>query len=303
MRSAWFVLALVVAAPAAADEPGYLLLHHHAEIDDRDGAQGAELFVYSEDGAIVHSGRSGGQFAAGEYVELQPGTYFVEVGRFRAPANAVRMQVDAGRVTVVPSGWISVSTPPLSAQPTEGCAQWNAELNAFAGLDAGAGTLINTNRGSGVRTWGAIQLLAGEATVFFNDVPTTVSVVADEVNELPTGFQDPVYGVRPQLSTRPDGDPAGLRVPLCADGPIQVPAGVYWASGAVAIDIYPYERRDWNQVTVAVDEEPDHAALRAPRLEHPRYDGPGSDPEPLTDEERTRIAGGDGGGVRLMGFD
>lgn len=301
MRILIVLAVLVLPLAAVADEPGFLLLERH-DIAERDGAQAADLFVYGEDGR-PHPGRSGGQYPAGEYVELAPGWYFVEVGRFRAPANAVKVFVESGRVTVVPSGWVSVRTPPVSAQPTVGCAQWNAELNAFVETADGTTALVNSNRGAGVQRWGAIQLIAGDHRVYFNDVPTTFTVVDGRVRELPTGFQDPVYGIRPQLSNAPDGDPSGLRLPLCEDGALQVPAGTYWASGAVPLEVYPYERRDWNQVTVPAESEPEDAAVRAPRLSHPRYEGAGASPQQLSDDERQRITGtSTGGGIRLNGF-
>ena len=295
-------LALLALPISAAAEPGYLFLHDHSSISDRDGAQPADLFVYSEDGSIVHSGQGGGQFPAGHYAELEEGWYFVEVGRYRAPANAVKFYVSAGMVTVVPSGWVSVRTHDIDEQPNVGCTPWNAELNVFATGADGNPVLTASNRGSGVRTWGAIQLLAGEQLVYFNEVPATFEVVENEIRELPTGFQGPVFGNRPQLAIDPDAEGA-LRLPLCEDGLLQVPVGTYYASGGVPIDVYPYERRDWTEVEVLVDGTPQQDDLRTSRLEYERYEGEGSTPVALTPEERERLSGGgNGSGVRLNGF-
>jgi hypothetical protein len=293
-------LALAVSFPVAA-EPGYLLVQNHAAVTGRDGAQPAELFVYREDGEIVHSGDSGGQFIAGDYVELDEGWYFIEVGRYRAPANAVKMYVAANHVTVVPTGWVSVRTDAMETQPSVGCRSWNAELSVFARARDGSEVLTSSNRGSGVRTWGAVQLLAGEQLVSFNEVPATVIVVDNTLNELPTGFQGPVFGSGPQLALTESAD--GLRLPLCEDGALQVPAGTYWAAGAVTIDVYPYERRDWAQVVVQAEEEPESETLRVSRLSHPRFEGEGSAPVSLTEQEFSLLAGGgSGSGVRLNGF-
>src|SRR5690606_33648501 len=106
MRTVVFLLFSLTAAAVFAEDVGYLYLHRHAEIAERDGAQAADLFVYTADGAPVASAR-GGQFPGGELVPLPPGDYFVEVGRFRAPVGAVRMRVEEGQVTVVPSGWVT----------------------------------------------------------------------------------------------------------------------------------------------------------------------------------------------------
>ena len=84
MRTVVFLLFSLTAAAVFAEDVGYLYLHRHAEIAERDGAQAADLFVYTADGAPVASAR-GGQFPGGELVPLPPGDYFVEVGRFRAP--------------------------------------------------------------------------------------------------------------------------------------------------------------------------------------------------------------------------
>ena len=87
------------------------------------------------------------------------------------------------------------------------------------------------------------------------------------------------------------------------DGALQVPAGTYWAAGAVTIDVYPYERRDWAQVVVQAEEEPESETLRVSRLSHPRFEGEGSAPVLLTEQEFSLLAGGgSGSGVRLNGF-
>lgn len=294
-------LALLLVPTLAAAEPGYLLVERHASIAGRDGAQSANLFVSRANGEIVHSGESGGQFASGGYVELEEGWYFIEVGRYRAPANAVKVYVAADHVTVVPTGWVSVRTDDIDTQPNVGCRPWNAELNVFATSPDGNEVLTSSNRGTGVRTWGAIQLLAGTQRVYFNEIPADFDVVADEINELPTGFQGPVLGTGPQLALNESAD--GLRVPLCQDGNLQVPAGTYWAAGGVTIDVYPYERRDWAQVVVAPAEDLQSESLRTPRLEHPRFEGEGSIPVALTEDEYRSLAGdGGGSGVRLNGF-
>lgn len=303
MKSITSLVALFVvsfALPAFAD-PGYILVRAHSELSGRDGAQAAELFIYRENGEIVHSGEGGGQYSAGEYVELDEGWYFLEVGRYRAPANAVKMYVAADHVTVVPTGWVFVRTDPIDSQPSVGCQPWNSELSVFASARDGSEVLTSSNRGSGVRTWGAIQLLAGEQRVYFNEVPSTFTIEEDRLNELSTGFQGPVFGASPQLSVTENAD--GLRLPLCEDGGLQVPAGTYWAAGAVTIDVYPYERRDWAEVVVEPDGEAQSEWLRASRLDHTRFEGEGSVPAPLTDEEFGRLAGdGNGSGVRLNGF-
>jgi hypothetical protein len=303
MRKAAFLIALFLPAFAAAEEEGYLYLHRHAEIAERDGAQSAELFVYGASGAPV-AAAGGGQFPSGELIPVAPGTYFVEVGRYRAPSAAARVQVESGRVTVVPSGWVVVRTPPLDAQPARGCSQWNAELSAFAGAAGPERAIVNSNRGSGVRTWGAIQLMAGPATIYFNEIPVTVEVVPDRAVELATGFQDPVFGARPLLATSREDDPSSIRLPLCEDGALQVPAGEYWASGAVATDVYPYERREWTRVTVVPEADLGNEAVRPDRLRVPVFEGEGATPQPLTEEERALISGQgqSGGSIRLPGF-
>ncbi len=309
MRLLVIIATAVIAVPtlASAQDNGWLHLRSYSEMESRDGARSAELYVYDAEGAVVHSGEGAGQFAAGTYAEVPEGWYFVEVGRFRAPHNVRKLYVVAGEVTVVPSGWVSVRTDPLEEQPRLGCNQWNAELNAFA-IDAeGHNHLVNTNRGSGVQTYGALQLPVGDHVVYFNELPVVVTVTEDTEVSIPTGYQDPVYGQRPQLATGPEGAANNIRVPLCEDGSLQVPAGGYHASSIVEIATYPYERRQWNQVTVAPFEARSDQRVRGARLEHDRYEGDGSAPDLLTEEERARLLvsdDDDGGstGVQLPGF-
>lgn len=302
MRLFALLLVLLGASTANADPLGYLLLPLHDDISERAGAATAQLYVYDEEGTVVAVDGHAGQFEAGDYVPLAPGWYFIEVGRYRTPSNAMKIYVEADHVTVVPTGWVSVRTPPLSEQTAQGCSQWTAELSAFAVDASGTRALTHSNRGTGVSDWGAIQLLAGEHVVFFNQLPTTVSVVEDEMNEVPTGYQDPMYGGRPMLSTAPDGDPDAVRVSLCETGALQVPAGAYWASGAVPTETYPYERRDWEAVRVPPSDDLERRSLRSDRLEFDRFEGEGATPIPLTPEERERLGEG-GTRVRLPGFD
>ncbi|MFT6398516.1 MAG: hypothetical protein ACJAYU_003274 [Bradymonadia bacterium] len=301
LQSALSTIAILAFSSAALAAPGYLLVNEHS-LSERDGAQAAELFLYDSSGEIVHSAQGGGQYPAGHYIELEEGWYFVEVGSYRAPANAVKLYVAAEHVTVVPTGWVSVRTEPMDSMPNVGCVPWIAQLDVFVSGEDGAQVLTASNQGTDVGTWGAIQLMAGEQLVYFNEVPAQFTVVENEVNELPTGYQGPVFGTRPQLALSPEDD-GGLRLPLCEDGDLQVPVGTYWAAGGVAIDVYPYERRDWAEVQVSSDGEAESDELHADRLLYGRFEGEGSTPTALTEEERALIVGdGNGSGVRLNGF-
>ena len=298
-----FSAAFAVSLSAAASAQGHLSVRSHASVADRDGAAPAQFFVYDGEGERIASGRPNGAFAAGEAAALSEGWYFVEVGTHRAAGNVRKVYVADAHVTVVPTGWISVQTDPVEQQPSVGCSPWNAELSVFTPDDARA--LVHSNEGTGVRTWGAVQVVAGEPSlVFFNGFPLRVDAVEDASVELPTGYQDPVAGERPQLSTGPEGADAAIRRPLCEDGGLHVPAGTYYASSLVPIATHPYERREWNAVAVEAHGERLVEELEpGSPLEHPRYAGPGSVPErPGPDDANAlaRIAGG--GGPRLGGF-
>lgn len=293
-------LVALFALPAAAQ--GYLSVRQHPEIEERDGAASAEFFVYDERGERVASGRPNGAFAAGEAAEVAEGWYFVEVGRFRAAENLRRIYVADGHVSVVPTGWISVETDAPGAQPSAGCSPWNAELSVFTLGEQRA--LVQSNSGSGVQTWGAVQVLAGEsALVFFNGFPAVLMVSEDGWIELPTGYQDPIAGERPQLSTGPEGADDAIRRPLCEDGGLHVPAGRYHASAILPIATHPYERREWTVVDVEVFGTPETRTVRANALAHPRWEGEGARPVMPGPEHAAaveRITGG--GGPRLGGF-
>lgn len=293
---------LLLPASVSAQD-GALLIHRHAAFDEVDGAAYGELFVYDSAGAVVPSGTPSGGFEAGQPATVAPGSYFVEVGRYRTGWGIAKVEVEAGVTTVVPTGWVTLATTPLSEQPSLGCNPWNAEFSAFEQADDGREVVAHTNRGTGVSDYGAMQLLEGTRRVYFNGLPVDVSVTADARQALPVGFQDPIAGDRPVIA-REAGDVEGnVRIPLCEDGALQVPAGTYQASAIVPIETHPYERREWTEVQVPNESPEDPQALSTPRIDGDVRAGVLVPPGDADAAALGRIRGTDGGGARrLSGF-
>jgi hypothetical protein len=269
---------LLLAAPAVASAEGALYLERFT-VDDAAGVANAQLYVYTDGGLLIHSGRGSGSYPAGERVALGEGWYWVEVGHYRTEHNLQQLFVSEGETTVVPSGWVSVSTTARAAQPV-GCDSWNAELTAFR-VDADGGEhLVATNRGTGIDNFGMLQLPVGDFHVYFNSFPVAVTVQAGQVYRIPTGYQSPVRGERPQLALRGARQTTGLVRSLCESGTTHVPAGDYWVSRIVPTNHYPYEERVRDEVTVAAEGPSGYSAVRAERVRD-RYEGTGSQPEPV----------------------
>lgn len=307
-RSLWILvsvmLVMTMAAPAMAD-PGWLLLPAD-DLAEEPGARAADMAVYrADDGTRISAPGLSGAWEAGAPVELDPGWYLVDVGTERSFANLRRLQVVSGFVTIVPTGWLSVRTLPTSRQPTQGCAGWNAELSVYVDDGEGGTTRVATNRESGVREFGAIQLAAGTYRVIFNGIPTQIEVLAGYDVRLPVGWQDPVAGGQPQLAVADGMLPGDARVALCADGSIHVPAGEYLAAGITQIPEYPYERRDWVRVVVTPDDARDPERLAGPRTDAPVWTGEGSEGERVPTDDpivSTLREQGTRSGPRFEGF-
>jgi hypothetical protein len=257
-------VSLLAFAQASGGEQGWLAMEQHVAFVESRGAAEASLFVYHADGTPVVAPTSNGGFPAGTPAALEPGTYFVEVGRFRTGGSVARAMVEAGALTVVPTGWVSVQTPPVDEQPALGCSPWQAELSAFDHV-GGREVVKHSNHDAGLGGAGALQLLSGPARLYFNGLPVSVEVPESGVLALPVGFQDPVAGERPILAAARGEDPTAIRVSLCEDGALQVPAGTYQASGIVPIDVHPYEARQWVSVEVPRSEGGEVDDLRAAR--------------------------------------
>lgn len=314
MRSLALVCLLTVlgSASAAYADEGWLHLRTFPDVTEREGhgARHAQLYIYDAQGEVVHSGSGAGAWDAGVDVPLDEGWYYTSVGTQQSTWNLQKLYVAADHVTIVPSGMVSALTLPLDEQPQSGCNEWNAELTVFVRDDEGREHLIATNRGSGVRDFGMIQVPAGEVVVHFNGLPTTVDVLADHDNRMPLGYQDPLMGDLPQLAIAPEDAESNIRVSLCNDGAMHVPAGTYYASSIVEIPTYPFQQRQWVTVEVAPTDDHGPSELRTNRVSHRVWTGEGSTPAELGAAdaevlERLRSGGGGeggGGGPSLGGF-
>lgn len=272
----------LVAVPGVALAQGNLYLEKYFE-NPESGVANAEFYVYHDDGSMIHSGHGAGAYEAGELVEVDEGWYWVEVGLYRTEHNLQHLFVEDERTTIIPTGWVAVSTI-APADQVDSCDHWNAELNAFQVDGEGTEQLVMSNRGTGVSDYGMIQLPVGDFLVYFHSLPLQVTVQAGSVYRFPTGFQDPVVGDRAQLAVHEEGAEDNIVVSLCEVDGIHVPAGDYWLSRIVPTTNYPYEERVWDPVTVAPTNDPGYVSLRAESIRR-EYTGEGSQPVPITDAD------------------
>jgi len=282
MRICFFLLFLA-AVPAWAGD-GHLMIQRHPEMEARYGSAPAKLRVYDASGNRVVGSAADGSLIAGEAVSLPEGWYFVEVGSLRADANLKKVYVAEERTTVVPTGWVRVRTIPLEEQPTRGCAQWTAALHAFV---QGSGTelaAIHSNVAEGPTTYGAVQLPAGPAVVYFNSIPTYLDVIEDQVVTLPTGFVVPTSAATAQLVAGDPLDVDASRVGLCLDGGQHVPARTY----ALGTRNEAGET-DWTEVRVEVADPEGPDALETAELPSRRLTGERATPAALTAEDQAAI--------------
>ena len=279
MRASLLSLTLVAAASgpllAAAPQPaqtGYLLIRAATA---RPGAQAARLFVYDAQGQRL-SGPASGGWAAGDEAEVPPGDYWTEVADHPTGLRVTRLTVAAGKTTVVPTGWVSVATPHPDEQPTEGCSHWTARLDAVELAPDGKRVVIQSNLPAQPETSGAIQLAAGTWAVTFNGITTSVEVRDQSMLQLATGSQAPIYGVR-QVTVSAANDPLAERAALCSNGYTQLPAGTYYA-----VRTMPGGELGLDAIELGRDLGGTRNPLRAGRVPHPTYTGPGAEPLPPT---------------------
>jgi hypothetical protein len=308
------VVAMLLQARAVGAEDarvGYLLLRALDHAGSIPGSREAGLFVYDATGAPVVAGGTAGAFRAGAEVPVAEGWYFVEVAGYPTRLGLQKLYVAAGKVTVVPSGWVSVSTPPVESQPRQGCRAWVSELNAFASDEAGRRQLLQSNQDVAPTTEGAIQLPTGPATVVFNGVPVRVEVREGQTFQIATGYQMPGGDADEQLVIKDAGGNELARVSLCVDGATQVPAGTYALEATRDDAATGRAVRSSREVTVAATAGGRYSGSLDPTLGGRRYSGPGSSPAAPGAQDAAalaRIRGaspsggpGRGGPIRLGG--
>lgn len=214
------------------------------------GGSTARLFVYREDGTPFSTGAAAGSYEPGVEVALPPGTYFAEVARTRTGLRVSKFRVELGKTSVIPTGWVSVTAVERAEQPRMDCEPWFADLTVFERDAAGVAKMAQSNSQTDHAEQGALQLPVGETQVVFNGLPAIVTIKANQVVALATGFAMPPKGRTPQISA---GDPTLVATPrtnLCTDGGTQVPAGTYRVAATIDTNRPPYTLRDEREVTV-----------------------------------------------------
>jgi hypothetical protein len=261
MKKAALALLLLLPLPAQAgsrfdDEPdapaatGFAAILAPANGLLTKGGSTARLFVYREDGTPFSNGAAAGSYEPGVEVALPPGTYFAEVARTRTGLRVSKFRVELGKTTIIPTGWVGVTAVERDEQPRLNCEPWFADLTVFERDANGVAKMAQSNSHTDHAAFGALQLPVGRTEVVFNGLPAEVTVKANEVVALATGFAMPPTGGNPQISA---GDPALVATPrinLCADGGTQVPAGSYRVAATIDTNRPPYTLRDEREVTV-----------------------------------------------------
>jgi hypothetical protein len=215
------------------------------------GGSTARLFVYREDGTPFSNGAAAGSYEPGVEVALPPGIYFAEVARTRTGLRVSKFRVELGKTSVIPTGWVSVTAVERAEQPHMDCEPWFADLTVFERDAAGVAKMAQSNSQTEHAEQGALQLPVGETQVVFNGLPAAVTIKANQVVALATGFAMPPKGRTPQISVGDPANPASARINLCTDGGTQVPAGVFQVAATIDTNRPPYTLREVTEVTVA----------------------------------------------------
>lgn len=274
-------LALLLALPAsvqagsrfedASDAPlvqGYAAILAPSRGNLPKGGSTARLFIYREDGTPFSNGAAAGSYDPGTEVPLPPGTYFAEVARTRTGLRVTKFRVELGKTTVIPTGWVSVTAVDRAEQPRMDCEPWFADLTVFERDAAGVAKMAQSNSHTEHEEQGALQLPVGETQVVFNGLPVPVTVKANEVVAMATGFAMPPKGRTPQISVGDPTNPASPRINLCTDGGTQVPAGTYQVAATIDTNRPPYTLREVVEVVVAPTLGGKSRDLQTARLAH-----------------------------------
>ena len=278
-----------VASPAEAKgRKGALYANQHFPpnvIKDKKYAA-AQIYVYTSDGTLVHSGVGKGQHNPGSLIELEPGEYLVEVGRSRTRHNLQRYTVAAGKVTIIQTGWVSIATWPRADQPKgDACRSWSAEVRVVREVN-GVEYLVSSNGDLFPAEFSMVQLPVGTYRVYFNGLATDVTVKEDTVHSLALGTAGPYKGSKVRLAAD-KSEAAGVpSVGLCEGQPNHVLAGTWWRSHTVPIEEHPYEKKVWEQVTVEGSDGGTDRSIPGDKVRgFARHRGKGSDPARLSPKE------------------
>ncbi|MEO1268945.1 MAG: hypothetical protein AAFX99_12660, partial [Myxococcota bacterium] len=210
----------------------------------------AQIYIYTTEGTLIHSGKDKGQHKPGELIELDPGDYLVEVGRHRTRHNLQRYTVSKNQVTVVKTGWVAATTWARDEQPAgDHCRKWSAELRVLLVVDK-LEYLISSNTDLFPGTHSMVQVPVGTYRVYFNGLAKEITVEEDTIHNLPLGTAGPFKESKVRLASD-NSDKAGVQsVGLCDHKPSHVLSGTWWQSHTVRIEEHPYEKQTWKKITV-----------------------------------------------------
>lgn len=294
---AMFAASATLAAPAAATAAdGWLYIQRYLseeQMGKTDGVAVAPFWFFDRNGALVPSDRPDGMQTPGRLVKVAPGEFHVVAGQNNVGPTRVAYTVVPGKVTVVKTGFVQVSTWRSSDQPKADCAPWDAELTAFVEAIKGEQTdpkaarwlpiLSNPGVEVGTRDFGLLQLPVGAYRILWHGLPHDVEVREGEVYRLPLGTAGPLGEDRPKarLSVQRGDAADNPTLNICQDGPTHVVAGPYWLSYMQQLDVFPYEERVWTQTEVVPTNDHGHARRFKPEgVSKPVHKGEGSEPTP-----------------------
>jgi len=253
----------------------------------------APFWFFDEKGALVASDRRDGRQRPGQLVAVPAGNYFVVAGNNNVGLTRVRYTVVSRKVTVVKTGFVSMSTWQAAEQPKVDCGPWDAEMTAFVAAVGGEGadpkaaqwlpSLSNPAVEYKTRDFGMLQLPVGAYRILWHGFQRDVEIKEGLVYRPPLGTVGPLGVDRPKgrLSVGKGDASANLSLNLCADGPTHVLAGSYFVSYVQQLDAFPYEERVWTQVDVEPSNEHGYQRKMKPdRLRKPIHAGAGATPTP-----------------------
>ena len=144
MALSGLLMAVLAVLPAASafgqpkNEPsvkgGWLYVYQFfspEQMNDIPGFVPSKVWIYDEKGQMIDSKQGSGQFPTGILVPVPEGWYEVEIGHEHAHGNAWKYYVQTGKVTIIQTGFVKVTSMSPEMQKPDICNPWNATMKIF----------------------------------------------------------------------------------------------------------------------------------------------------------------------------
>jgi len=285
-RRFWLLLLLLfpsLPAGLLAGEPGtdgFLFLPSY--IDGDNGTVSPLRVESAETGQPVELRSVESTLSPGNQYALPAGRYHVQMGQFENQANRRLYRVEAGKVTVIRTGVVTVALP-TPVGKVKWCPGWSQNLTAHvAGPEGYAAIAADVNFEEA--RYGRLQLHAGDYLLEWNGIFTRFTVEAEKILLLTPVTVAPIIGVtKARLRQAPlEGlSRAGSLAP-CTGSPLYLLPGDYTLEHRLKTNEYPFYRVQEDPVPVKRPERfAVYRSLHSLRGKADRYRGKEGQGEPV----------------------